>query len=213
MKKKLISIVLALVLGLSMLAFTACNGNGETDLSSLLERIEQLEQELAEARELGGIPGPAGQDGRTPRIVAGYWWIGDTNTHIRAEGQDGQGTPGVTPHIGSNGNWWIGNSDTNIRAGVQMDRVYTLGQTFTYVSSQGLRLFSIRVVADASAMGGFAFYVTNINMPSNAPSTFIRLRLQEWRGGGVFFFCIPPPLNKTFPIWAPPAWVAFGKCF
>jgi len=63
MKKKVFSVILALVLGLSLLAFAACNGNGETDLSSLLERIEQLEQELAEARESGGIPGPAGQQG------------------------------------------------------------------------------------------------------------------------------------------------------
>ena len=53
-----------------------------------------------------------GQDGQTPRIGEnGNWWIGDTDTGVKAKGDDGQ-----TPRIGNNGNWWIGNTDTGVNA-------------------------------------------------------------------------------------------------
>ncbi|MGP6174753.1 hypothetical protein, partial [Corynebacterium sp. A21] len=42
------------------------------------------------------------------------WWIGDTDTGISAEGQDG--ADGQTPNIGENGNWWIGDTDTGVSA-------------------------------------------------------------------------------------------------
>ena len=51
--------------------------------------------------------------GQTPFIGEnGNWWIGDTDTEVKAQGpagQDGEdGKDGLTPSIGENGNWWIG---------------------------------------------------------------------------------------------------------
>lgn len=73
----------------------------------------------------GNIKGSSGQngiDGQTPFIQDGYWWIGDTNTGIKAEGTDGlngidgtNGVDGQTPFI-QDGYWWIGTSNTNIPA-------------------------------------------------------------------------------------------------
>ncbi len=47
-----------------------------------------------------GEPGPAGEkgadglNGETPYIKEGYWWIGETNTNVKAEGEDGNnGSP------------------------------------------------------------------------------------------------------------------------
>ena len=71
-----------------------------------------------------GSDGKDGQDGLTPYIGSnGNWWIGSTDTGIKAtgingaDGSDGKdGQDGLTPYIGSNGNWWIGNTDTGIKA-------------------------------------------------------------------------------------------------
>ncbi len=89
-----------------------------------------------------GAAGADGEDGVTPHIGEnGNWFIGTTDTGIRAEGQDGaqgekgekgatgaqgpkgdtgatgaDGEDGVTPHIGENGNWWIGETDTGVQA-------------------------------------------------------------------------------------------------
>jgi len=56
-------------------------------------------------------PGGDGAPGATPRIEDGYWWIGTTNTGIRAEGTPGTpgapGNDGQTPRI-EDGYWWIG---------------------------------------------------------------------------------------------------------
>lgn len=40
-----------------------------------------------------------------------HWMIGDVST-----GVDSRGTPGITPHIGANGNWHVGNVDTGVPA-------------------------------------------------------------------------------------------------
>ena len=56
-----------------------------------------------------------GEPGTTPHIGQnGNWFIGDTDTNVVAEGQDGN--PGITPHIGANKNWFIGETDTGILA-------------------------------------------------------------------------------------------------
>lgn len=54
----------------------------------------------------------------TPYIGSnGNWWVGDTDTGVKAAGQDGKdGKDGNTPYIGENGNWWIGLTDTKVRA-------------------------------------------------------------------------------------------------
>lgn len=57
----------------------------------------------------------SGTDGETPYIGEnGNWWIGETDTGVNAEGDDGD--DGDVPEIGENGNWWIGGLDTGITA-------------------------------------------------------------------------------------------------
>ena len=40
-----------------------------------------------------GATGAAGANGLTPEIKDGYWWIGETNTGVKAEGTDGAPAP------------------------------------------------------------------------------------------------------------------------
>ena len=70
-----------------------------------------------------GTSGKNGKNGLTPNIgTNGNWWIGDTDTGVKATsiilgGADGNnGANGLTPNIGTNGNWWIGNTDTGVKA-------------------------------------------------------------------------------------------------
>ena len=47
-----------------------------------------------------GEPGADGQDGLSPRIQNGYWWVGDTNTNVVAQGEPGaNGVDGVSFNI------------------------------------------------------------------------------------------------------------------
>ncbi len=48
-----------------------------------------------------GADGKDGTDGKTPYIKDGYWWIGDTNTNIKAEGT--QGEQGIQGEKGDKG--------------------------------------------------------------------------------------------------------------
>ena len=62
-----------------------------------------------------GDKGDTGADGQTPHIGNnGNWWIGSTDTGVKAQGNTG--ADGQTPHIGNNGNWWIGSTDTGVKA-------------------------------------------------------------------------------------------------
>ena len=77
-----------------------------------------------------GQDGVSGKDGNTPFIGEnGNWWIGDTDTGVKATGEKGEkgdtgekgetgasGKDGNTPFIGENGNWWIGGTDTGVKA-------------------------------------------------------------------------------------------------
>ena len=58
--------------------------------------------------------GTNGNDGYTPYIQGGYWYINGTNTGVIAAGTNGD--DGITPHIGGNGNWFIGATDTGVKA-------------------------------------------------------------------------------------------------
>ncbi len=69
---------------------------------------------LASLKGANGDPGNDGKDGLTPTIKDGYWYIGETNTQVKAVGADG--TDGVTPHIGEDGYWYIGETKTEIKA-------------------------------------------------------------------------------------------------
>lgn len=58
---------------------------------------------------------PQGDPGITPHIGAnGNWWIGTTDTGVKAQGEDGN--DGINPHVGANGHWWVGTFDTGIKA-------------------------------------------------------------------------------------------------
>ena len=92
-----------------------------------------------------GETGAAGTDGVTPHIGSnGNWYIGNTDTGVRAEGTDGKdgsvvtigsdgywyidgvrtewkvtgekGQDGLTPYIGTDGYWYIGEDSTGVRA-------------------------------------------------------------------------------------------------
>ena len=71
-----------------------------------------------EAEWLNSLKGAPGQNGLTPTIGSnGNWFIGSTDTGVKASGTNGQnGADGQTPTIGANGNWWIGGVDTGVAA-------------------------------------------------------------------------------------------------
>lgn len=74
-----------------------------------------VEEALTQAKESGEFDGEPGEPGTTPHIGAnGHWYIGSTDTGVKAQGEDG--TPGITPHIGANGNWFLGDTDTGVQA-------------------------------------------------------------------------------------------------
>lgn len=61
-------------------------------------------QKIAYIKGDKGDPGQDGVDGKTPYIKNGNWWIGDTDTGIKAEGADGQdGAPGLDGEDGQDG--------------------------------------------------------------------------------------------------------------
>jgi hypothetical protein len=94
----------------------------KSEVDNLIEGIELKE----------GPAGADGEDGATPEIIDGYWYINGESTGVKAEGTDGakgvdgkdgtngidgkDGQNGVTPHIGENGNWFIGDEDTEVKA-------------------------------------------------------------------------------------------------
>ncbi len=66
-----------------------------------------------------GKDGKDGADGLTPYIKDGYWWIGETNTNVKAQGVDGKdGLDGntFTIEISNDGYWVIGGNKTNVKA-------------------------------------------------------------------------------------------------
>lgn len=70
----------------------------------------------------------AAENGDTPYISGGTWWIGNHDTGVSAEGEDG-----VSPHIGQNGNWWIGFTDTGVKAEGQDAVSYWLELDYTEI--------------------------------------------------------------------------------
>ena len=92
----------------------------------------------------GSLRGSQGPQGLTPNIGAnGNWYIGDTDTGVKA-----QGPQGTIPRVGDNGNWWVGETDTGVHAqGDKGDRGDTpyiggnghwwVGETDTGVTAKG----------------------------------------------------------------------------
>ena len=117
-----------------------------------------------------GVPGTDGKDGAdgvTPHIGDnGNWFIGETDTGIKAKGTDGadgrdgapgadgkdgvngangadgkdgvNGADGVTPHIGDNGNWFIGETDTGVQASASSNT-----SSITYSTKTNSRSYSL----------------------------------------------------------------------
>ena len=119
MKKKIINgiLLVALIFAASSV-FVSCKDNDSDVQTELLGKIADLQRKIdaistivgpqgpqGETGPQGpqgpqgetGAPGQNGEDGLTPRIVDGFWWIGDTNTGVKAQGEDGQ--PGTAPSI------------------------------------------------------------------------------------------------------------------
>ena len=73
-----------------------------------------------------GAKGDKGDVGTTPQLKIGednLWNVSYDNgatwvsLGVKATGAAGKdGTNGLTPHIGENGNWWVGNTDTGVSA-------------------------------------------------------------------------------------------------
>ncbi len=98
-----------------------CEIDGRLYICNNIEPVEWLALPFRGER---GISGQNGQDGNTPWIgVNGNWWIGETDTGVKAAGTDGangvngqDGAAGIAPTIGSNGYWYIGNVNTGVKA-------------------------------------------------------------------------------------------------
>jgi len=121
-------------------AFTACDKGSDDNFDDLKKENQELRDALAAKSKITNVefsetemiltysnglkltsPIPdvlKGEAGDTPRIGDnGNWWIGDTDTGVIAQGQNGtDGTNGNSPYIGANGNWWISEADTGIAA-------------------------------------------------------------------------------------------------
>lgn len=64
-----------------------------------------------------------GEDGATPEIKNGNWWIAGVDTGVAAKGE--KGDDGDTPSINAAGNWEIGATDTGVRADMMHHTDYT----------------------------------------------------------------------------------------
>lgn len=95
------------------------------------------------------LKGRDGENGVTPHVgTNGNWFVGATDTGVRAAGRDGAaGADGLSPYVGNNGNWWVGTTDTGVKAAgrdgadgktpVIKDGVWWIGETNTGVKAQG----------------------------------------------------------------------------
>ncbi len=91
----------------------------------------------------------------------GNWWVGGTDTGVKAAGDDGKpGKDGETPYIGENGNWWIGFTDTKVKAagtdgkdgekGEDGETPYIWAALITITSLSEFRLVSTAKMASTS---------------------------------------------------------------
>lgn len=94
-------------------------------------------QKIAYIKGDKGDKGDTGADGKTPYILNGTWWIGDTNTGVKAEGVDGQdGTNGTN---GTNGQDGVGVQNAYINSESHLIIVLTNGTEIDagYVGGSG----------------------------------------------------------------------------
>ena len=72
-----------------------------------------------------------GNNGVSPEIKNGYWYINGTSTGIKAQGNDGK-TPTVT--IGNNGNWYVNGVDLGIKAHGDDGATPTISNGYWYIN-------------------------------------------------------------------------------
>jgi len=198
MKKKIfVSIVLALVLGLSLFAFAACGSDGvdgaqgpagpagstgppgspgadcvcvPVDITSILTRLDTVESQLADLQN-------SNNNGNYAQDIADLFLeIG------RLEGLI-QGIPSTdhTAELASIQSTLTGlRNDLTalqnaLRPTPENSRIHQLGETFYYIS-HGLVLFSVSVTIHPTINGSFEIVVTNYNLPNIAVNSFIILR-------------------------------------
>lgn len=138
MKKKIINgILLVAMLFATSSTFVSCKDNDADSNTELLGKIANLEQQIKNLQLQAGPQGPAGpagaagqngkdgQDGLTPTIGEnGNWFIGTTDTGVKAAGTDGQ-TPTVEI---KDGYWWINGENTNVPASATFDATEILNK-------------------------------------------------------------------------------------
>ena len=82
--------------------------NLNTESKEIVEAINELNDKIGD----GAMDG---EDGKTPYIQDGYWYIDGTNTNVKAQGEKGE--DGHTPTITiQNGYWYIDGADTGVKA-------------------------------------------------------------------------------------------------
>lgn len=145
-------------------ALLSCDKSSDSDLDDLKKENQELKDALAANSKITNVefsetemiltysnglkltsPIPdvlKGEAGDTPRIGDnGNWWVGDTDTGVIAQGQNGSN--GNSPYIGENGNWWISESDTGIAA-MGKDGADGVGiKSITYDPSTGMMTITL----------------------------------------------------------------------
>ena len=130
-----------------------------------------------------------GVDGDTPYISNGYWYIGGTNTNVKAEGANG--TDGYTPYI-SNGYWYINGENTGIRAeGVDGQSGYThyIYNDYWYINgeSTGVR------AAGKDGLNG-----TNGVDGASGTSSYFHIAYANKNGSTITDFSLDNPTNRDY---------------
>lgn len=144
-----------------------------------------------------GNPGQNGSNGLTPEIRDGYWYIGDTNTGIKAEGIDGNN--GLTPHIGDNGNWFIGETDTGIKAegknGSDGASVSAITEQYHISESN-----TIAPATDVVWSNEFPMWTGSTGTGENKKSTFVwkRTKTQLTQGSTITYKYSAPVLMNQY---------------
>ena len=102
--------------------------NAEQNSAEAKSVADGLRNDAANGKFNGkdGAKGDKGETGTTPQLKIGednLWNVSYDNgatwvsLGVKATGDAGKdGSDGVTPHIGENGNWWLGDTDTGVSA-------------------------------------------------------------------------------------------------
>lgn len=98
--------------------------NLNTNSKEIVEAINELNEKIGD----GAIDGKDGEDGKTPYIQDGYWYIDGTNTNVKAQGEQGYSIVASVSRSFTTANWdtygtvghvenWAGTSCTGVKVG------------------------------------------------------------------------------------------------